>query len=37
MDASLFTVGGLNEVLVFRHGDFSKVATVPFGKLPHAI
>jgi YVTN family beta-propeller protein len=31
------TVGGLNEVLVFRRGDFSKVATIPVGKLPHGI
>jgi YVTN family beta-propeller protein len=29
------TVGGLNEVQVFRTGDFSKVATIPVGKLPH--
>jgi YVTN family beta-propeller protein len=31
------TVGGLNEVQVFRTDDFSKVATVPVGKLPHGI
>jgi YVTN family beta-propeller protein len=31
------TVGGLNEVLVFRTDDFSKVATIPVGKLPHGI
>jgi YVTN family beta-propeller protein len=31
------TVGGLNEVQVFRTGDFSKVATIPVGKLPHGI
>ncbi len=31
------TVGGLNEVLVFNTADFSKVATVPVGKLPHGI
>ncbi len=29
------TVGGLNEVQVFRTDDFSKVATIPVGKLPH--
>jgi len=31
------TVGGLNEVLVFRRDDFSKVATIHVGKLPHGI
>jgi len=31
------TVGGLNEVQVFRTDDFSKVATVQVGKLPHGI
>lgn len=31
------TVGGLNEVQVFRTHDFSKVATIPVGKLPHGI
>jgi len=31
------TVGGLNEVQVFRTDDFSKVATVPVGKLPHGV
>jgi YVTN family beta-propeller protein len=31
------TVGGLNEVKVFRTDDFSPVATVPTGKLPHGI
>lgn len=31
------TVGGLNEVQVFRTDDFSKVATVPVGKLPHGL
>ena len=31
------TVGGLNEVQVFRTDDFSKVTTVPVGKLPHGI
>ncbi len=31
------TVGGLNEVLAFRRDDFTKVATIPVGKLPHGI
>ena len=31
------TVGGLNQVQVFRRGDFSKVATIPVGALPHGI
>ena len=31
------TVGALNEVQVFRTDDFSKVATIPVGKLPHGI
>jgi YVTN family beta-propeller protein len=31
------TVVGLNEVLAFRTTDFSKVATIPVGKLPHGI
>jgi YVTN family beta-propeller protein len=31
------TVGGLNEVKVFRTDDFSQVATVPVGRLPHGI
>jgi YVTN family beta-propeller protein len=31
------TVGGLNEVQVFRTNDFSKIATIPVGKLPHGI
>lgn len=31
------TIGGLNEVQVFRTGDFSKVATIPVGKLPHGV
>jgi YVTN family beta-propeller protein len=31
------TVGGLNEVKVFRTGDFALVATVPTGNLPHGI
>ncbi|MEN3337652.1 MAG: hypothetical protein V7647_1328, partial [Acidobacteriota bacterium] len=31
------TVGGLNEVQVFRTSDFAKVATIPVGKLPHGV
>lgn len=31
------TVGGLNEVQVFRTDDFSKVATISVGNLPHGI
>ena len=31
------TVGGRNEVQVFRIDDFSKVATIAVGKLPHGI
>ncbi|HET9830284.1 MAG TPA: YncE family protein [Vicinamibacterales bacterium] len=31
------TVGGLNEVQVFRTEDFAKVATIPVGRLPHGI
>ncbi len=31
------TIGGLNEVQVFRTDDFSRVATIPVGKLPHGI
>lgn len=31
------TVGGLNEIQVFRRDDFAKVATIPVGKLPHGI
>jgi YVTN family beta-propeller protein len=31
------TVGGLNEVQVFRTRDFVKVSTIPVGKLPHGI
>src|SRR5882724_7144892 len=31
------SVGGLNEVQVFRIDDFSKVATIPVGKLPHGV
>jgi YVTN family beta-propeller protein len=31
------TVGGLNEVQVYRADNFSKVATIPVGRLPHGI
>jgi YVTN family beta-propeller protein len=31
------TVGGTNEVKVFRTDDFSEVATIPVGKLPHGV
>ena len=31
------TVGGLNEVKVFRTRDFAHVATIPVGDLPHGI
>jgi len=31
------SVGGLNEVKVFNTADFSQVATIPVGKLPHGV
>jgi len=31
------TVGGLNQVKVFRTDDFAPVATIPVGRLPHGI
>jgi YVTN family beta-propeller protein len=31
------SVGGLNAVKVFRTDDFSLVATIPVGKLPHGV
>ena len=31
------TIGGTNEVKVFRTEDFSEVATIPVGKLPHGV
>ena len=31
------TVGGTNEVKVFRTDDFSQVATIPVGNLPHGV
>ncbi len=31
------TIGGLNAIKVFRTSDFSNVATIPVGKLPHGV
>ena len=31
------TIGGLNEVKVFRSDNFEQVATIPTGQLPHGI
>ncbi len=31
------TIGGTNEVKVFRTDDFSQVATIPVGSLPHGL
>jgi YVTN family beta-propeller protein len=31
------TVGALNEVQVYRTDDFSRVASIPVGKLPHGV
>jgi YVTN family beta-propeller protein len=31
------SVGGLNQVKVFRTDDFSQVATIPVGKVPHGV
>lgn len=31
------TIGGLNEVKVFRTDDFAQVAAIPVGKLPHGL
>jgi YVTN family beta-propeller protein len=31
------TVGGLNQVQVFRTDNFEKVATIPVGRLPHGV
>jgi YVTN family beta-propeller protein len=31
------TIGGTNEVKVFRTDDFSQVATIPVGRLPHGV
>lgn len=34
---SYVTIGGLNEIKVFRTDNFEQVATIPVGKLPHGI
>src|SRR5437588_5722050 len=31
------TIGGINEIKVFRPDNFAQVATIPVGKLPHGI
>jgi YVTN family beta-propeller protein len=31
------TIGGLNEIKVFRTDNFEQIATIPVGKLPHGI
>jgi YVTN family beta-propeller protein len=31
------TIGGLNKVKVFRTDDFTQVAAIPVGKLPHGV
>ena len=31
------SIGGLNEIKVFRTDDFSQVAIIPVGKLPHGV
>jgi YVTN family beta-propeller protein len=31
------TIGGLNQVKVFRTDDFAQVATIPVGRLPHGV
>jgi YVTN family beta-propeller protein len=31
------TVGGLNEVQVYRTNDFARIATIQVGKLPHGV
>ena len=31
------TVGGLNEIQVFRTTDLARVATIPVGRLPHGV
>lgn len=31
------TVGGLDQVQVFRTDDFARVATIPVGRLPHGV
>src|SRR5580700_6377677 len=34
---AFITIGGTNEVKVFRTDNFSEVATIPVGKLPHGV
>jgi YVTN family beta-propeller protein len=36
-DFAYVTVGGLNEIKVFRTDNFEQVATIPVGKLPHGV
>ena len=36
-DFAYITVGGLNQVKVFRTDDFSQVSTIPVGNLPHGL
>lgn len=31
------TIGGLNQVKVFRTDDFRQIATIPVGRLPHGV
>jgi YVTN family beta-propeller protein len=31
------SIGGLNQIQVFRTDDFQKVATIPVGRLPHGV
>jgi YVTN family beta-propeller protein len=31
------SIGGLNQVKVFRTDDFSQIATIPVGELPHGV
>jgi YVTN family beta-propeller protein len=31
------TIGGLNQIKVFRTKDFSQIATIPVGALPHGV
>ena len=31
------SIGGLNQIKVFRTDDFSQVATIPVGELPHGV
>lgn len=36
-DFAYVTVGGLNQIKVFRTDDYSQVATIPVGNLPHGV